>query len=110
MSTKLRVWLERKEHSVEGHTKQAILTFNGKIIWGPRGCHDNTSQLAQALDAADPRFQLILMDKPHSVEGHTYYISVSANNHVYLDKLSTHENMVGLVQAIDDVLLSETEA
>ncbi|KAL7943900.1 hypothetical protein V8C42DRAFT_327131 [Trichoderma barbatum] len=49
------------------------------------------------------------MSKPHSVEGHTYTISVSAHGRVYLDKLSTHDNMVGLVQAVNDALLSETD-
>ncbi|KAK5988381.1 hypothetical protein PT974_12533 [Cladobotryum mycophilum] len=107
MSERLRVWVDRKAHTVEGHTAQAILTFNGRVIWGPQGCHENTSQLAEALAAADPRFQLIVMPKPHSVEGHTYYISVSANGRVYLDKLSTHDNMVSLSQAISDVLIAE---
>ncbi|KAI1760763.1 hypothetical protein GGR53DRAFT_508433, partial [Hypoxylon sp. FL1150] len=100
MST--RAWLDPKEHSVEGHTMQCILTFNGNIIWGPKSCHDNTTQLRDALNKADPRFNLILMDKPKTVEGHTAYISVSNGDHVYLDKLSTHDNMTELCKAVYD--------
>ncbi|KAI0594163.1 hypothetical protein F4775DRAFT_575043 [Biscogniauxia sp. FL1348] len=97
-----RAWLDPKDHSVEGHTKQCILTFNGSVIWGPKSCHDNTVQLRDALHKADSRFDIILMDKPKTVEGHTAYISVSAGDTVYLDKLSTHDNMGGLCKAIFD--------
>ncbi|RYP18626.1 hypothetical protein DL765_003833 [Monosporascus sp. GIB2] len=58
MSNDLKVWLDPKGHSVEGHTAQCTLIFNGRVIWGPRGCHDNTYRLRDALSAADPRFQL----------------------------------------------------
>ncbi|KAI0968779.1 hypothetical protein F4678DRAFT_463967 [Xylaria arbuscula] len=97
-----RAWLDPKSHSVEGHTKQCILTFNGRIIWGPMGCHDNTVELRDALRRADDRFDMIIMDKPHSVEGHTAWISVSRGETVYLDKLHTHDNMTGLCRAIHD--------
>jgi len=33
----LRVWIEPKGHSIEGHTAQCTLTFNGRVIWGPHG-------------------------------------------------------------------------
>lgn len=95
-----RAWLDPKPHSVEGHTKQCILTFDGTIIWGPTSCHDNTTELRDALHKADSRFNIILMEKPHSVEGHTAYISVSAGGTVYLDKLNTHDNMAGLCEAV----------
>ncbi|GAP82536.1 putative nuclear RNA binding protein [Rosellinia necatrix] len=95
-----RAWLDPKEHSVEGHTKQCILTFNNSIIWGPTSCHENTVQLRDALVKADPRFNIILMDKPPTTEGHTAYISVSAHGTVYLNRLNTHQNMAGLCEAI----------
>ncbi|RYP38289.1 hypothetical protein DL767_002620 [Monosporascus sp. MG133] len=97
-----RVWLDPKDHSVEGHTKQCLLTFNGAIIWGPTSCHDNTTKLRDALKEADSRFDIIIMEKPKTVEGHTAYISVSRGDKVYLDKLSTHDNMTGLCKAIFD--------
>lgn len=100
MST--RAWLDPKGHSVEGHTKQCILTFNGRNIWGPSSCHDNTTQLRDALHKADSRFDMIIMEKPKTVEGHTAYISVSAGGTVFLDKLSTHDNMTGLCKAVHD--------
>ncbi|KAI3339348.1 hypothetical protein F4824DRAFT_498613 [Ustulina deusta] len=97
-----RAWLDPKAKSVEGHTKQCILIFNGAIIWGPTSCHDNTTQLRDALRKADSRFDMIIMDKPHTVEGHTADISISAGDTVYLDKLSTHNNMAGLCKAVFD--------
>ncbi|CAH0020144.1 unnamed protein product [Clonostachys rhizophaga] len=106
----LRIWLERKEHSVEGHTAECILTFNNRIIWGPQSCHDNTFRLKDALFAVDPRFQITLRNKRKSMEGHTYSLSLMADGHLYLDRLSTHENMIGLCQAINDCLLAENNA
>ncbi|KAI1368597.1 hypothetical protein F5Y08DRAFT_354518 [Xylaria arbuscula] len=97
-----RAWLEPKEHSHEGHTSHCILLFNGRLIWGPMGCHDNTIQLRDALRMADDRFEIIIMDKPHSNEGHTATISVSRGGTVFLDKLHTHANMTGLCKAIHD--------
>ncbi|KAI0848464.1 hypothetical protein F5Y00DRAFT_270198 [Daldinia vernicosa] len=97
-----RAWIEPKDHSVEGHTKQCILTFNGVVKWGPKSCHDNTTQLRDALHKADSRFDMIIMDKEKTVEGHTATISVSAGDHVYLDKLSTHNNMTELCKAVFD--------
>ncbi|KAI1074810.1 hypothetical protein F5B20DRAFT_562485 [Whalleya microplaca] len=66
-----RVWLDCKEKTVEGHTKQCILFFDGKEIWGPTSCHDNTTQLRDALHKADSRFDLQIMEKPKTIEGHT---------------------------------------
>ncbi|KAH8159419.1 hypothetical protein CIB48_g8828 [Xylaria polymorpha] len=97
-----RAWLDPKRNSVEGHIKQCILTFNGNVIWGPVGCHDNTVQIRDALQRADSRFGMIIMDKPHTVEGHTAFISISRGDTVYLDKLHTHDNMSGLCQAVFD--------
>ncbi|KAK7757915.1 hypothetical protein SLS62_000293 [Diatrype stigma] len=106
-----RAWLDPRRHSVEGHTKQCILTFNGGIIWGPTHCHENTVELRDALRKADPRFDMIIMDKPHSVEGHTAWISVSRDDTVFLDKLHTHDNMSGLCTAIFNAQqFSEDEA
>lgn len=65
-----RVWLDAKDHSVEGHTKDCVLFFKGKEIWGPEHCHPNTQELADALSKADCRFYLKLTDRDHSVEGH----------------------------------------
>jgi hypothetical protein len=109
MSSDLKVSLEPKGHSVEGHTTQGTLFFNGRIIWGPRGCHDNTTYLRDALAAADPRFELVMRHKNKSIEGHTCTISVMANGRTYLDRLSTHDSMEGLCKAINDCLAAERE-
>ncbi|KAM3480893.1 hypothetical protein MY8738_004744 [Beauveria namnaoensis] len=103
----LRVWLEKKRNSVEGHTRECTLTFNGSVIWGPRSCHDNTEGLAKALSEADPRFQLALRPKRKTIEGHTRTISVMAGGRRYLDRLSTHDNMIELCQVINECLSSE---
>ncbi|KAK4222632.1 putative nuclear RNA binding protein, partial [Podospora fimiseda] len=95
-----RIWLEKKEHSVEGHTAVCTLRFNNTIIWGPSSCHHNTTQLRDALYQVDPRFTLEIWEKPKTIQGHTYSISVMAGNRLYLDHLSTHANMIGLYQAI----------
>ncbi|KAI1654728.1 hypothetical protein F4813DRAFT_392483 [Daldinia decipiens] len=97
-----RAWLDAKAHSVEGHTKQCVLTYDEKTIWGPASCNSNTTQLRDALHKADSRFNMIFTDKPKTVEGHTASISVSAGGILYLDKLSTHENMAGLCKAVHD--------
>ncbi|KAI1347136.1 hypothetical protein F5Y01DRAFT_256564 [Xylaria sp. FL0043] len=97
-----RVWLDSKEHSDEGHTKLCILTFNEKVIWGPTGCHDNTIHLKEALHKADSRFDILIMDKPKTIEGHTAAISVSRGGTTYLSRLSTHPNMQGLCAAVFD--------
>lgn len=107
MSNDLKVWIEPKRHSVEGHTAQCTLSFNGCIIWGPRHCHDNTIRLRDALAAADPRFQLTVVSKRKTIEGHTYAISVMAGDRLYLDRMSTHGHMLGLCNAINDCLAAE---
>lgn len=97
----MEVWTESKDHSVEGHTFTGTLNFRGEPIWGPNGCHSNTSQLARALNQADWRFAMLLEPKSHSVEGHTRVISVKDwNGNVTLDKLSTHSNMDSLARAV----------
>ncbi|KAF5862090.1 hypothetical protein ETB97_012155 [Aspergillus alliaceus] len=107
MSNDLQVWLEPKRKSVEGHTAQCTLSFNGRVIWGPRHCHNNTYQLRDALSAADSRFQLAISNRHKTVEGHTYSISVKSGSRVYLNRLSTHGHMKELCQAINDCLATE---
>ncbi|KAI8155502.1 hypothetical protein K4K49_007297 [Colletotrichum sp. SAR 10_70] len=97
-----KIWLEDKPHSLEGHTFEATLTFNGRDIWGPRGAHDNTFRLRDALQKADPRFDIILKKKSHSLEGHIRYISVIHHGRLILNKLPTHDSMEGLVKAVNE--------
>jgi hypothetical protein len=96
--------VDPKSHTVEGHTRQCYLKFNGQRIWGVAGCHDNTTQLATALHSADSRFELVIENKSHSVEGHIATISVYRGDRTYLSKLSTHDNMTGLRDAIRKAL------
>lgn len=107
MTDELTVWLSGKEHSVEGHIFEATLKFNDKAIWGPVSCHDNTIALREAIHKADKRFDISFTKKDKTNEGHTRYISVKSNGQVLLDNLSTHDNMAGLVAAIDAVLAVE---
>jgi hypothetical protein len=99
----LRVWLEPKSHSVEGHSSKCTLFFNGRSIWGPSSCHGNSIQLRDALQAADPRFDLKIQDKPKTIEGHIKTISVKRGNQLDLNRLSIHDNMSGLYGAIKRV-------
>ncbi|OJZ90595.1 hypothetical protein ASPFODRAFT_40993 [Aspergillus luchuensis CBS 106.47] len=97
----MQVQTSNKEHSVEGHTYTGTLKFRGQTIWGPHTCHDNTQQLARALQNADWRFSLELDSKEKTIEGHTRYISVTDwNGNLVLDRLSTHDNMDTLAEAI----------
>ncbi|EFX06181.1 hypothetical protein CMQ_6502 [Grosmannia clavigera kw1407] len=105
MNDKLNVWLDNKEHSVEGHTMECTLKFKGKVIWGPTSCHDNTIALREAIHDADDRFDMSFTKKDKTGEGHTRYISVKSNDKVVLDKLSTHDDMAGLVNAIKVTLI-----
>ncbi|KAK6338458.1 hypothetical protein TWF730_002521 [Orbilia blumenaviensis] len=107
MSNDLRVWIEPKSHSIEGHTAKCSLYFNDRIIWGPRHCHNNTVRLRDALNAADPRFRLDVSPKGKTIEGHTYAISVKAGDRLYLDRLSTHGHMLELCNAIEECLAAE---
>ncbi|KAL6791089.1 hypothetical protein J3E68DRAFT_411905 [Trichoderma sp. SZMC 28012] len=104
MTDQLNVWLDHKEHSLEGHIFECTLTFRDKIIWGPKSCHDNTVALRNAIHEADERFDMSFTKKDKTAEGHTRYISVKSNGKVLLDKLSTHANMQGLVDAINATL------
>ncbi|KLU92137.1 hypothetical protein MAPG_11084 [Magnaporthiopsis poae ATCC 64411] len=104
MIEQLNVWLDDKDHSVEGHIFNCTLTFRNKVIWGPASCHDNTVALRNAIHEADRRFDMSFTKKDKTVEGHIRYISVKSNGKVLLDKLSTHDNMAGLVSAIDAAL------
>ncbi|KAI0099660.1 hypothetical protein GGR51DRAFT_535329 [Nemania sp. FL0031] len=97
-----RAWLDPKPHSLECHERQCILTFNSAVIWGPTHCHSNATELRDALHKADSRFDMIIMDRPGTFEGHIAYISISAGDTVYLDKLPTHDNMTGLCKAVFD--------
>lgn len=104
MTYEFNIWLDPKNHSVEGHTRTCTLYFKDKVIWGPRSCHPNTDRLKDAIEQADCRFRLDIHTKDHSVEGHIKYISVEHEGKVLLDKMSTHDNMEGLVTAINAVL------
>ncbi|KAM3543101.1 hypothetical protein ARSEF1564_004000 [Beauveria bassiana] len=81
---KLKVWLDSKDNTVEGHIFTCTLLFKGKKVWGPVSAHDNTIELQKALHKADSRFE--------------------AGGKVYLDKLSTHENMQGLADVVDAII------
>lgn len=104
MTEGLDVWLDNKDHSVEGHIFNCTLKFRNKVIWGPIHCHDNTVALREAIHAADRRFDMSFEKRDKTIEGHIKYISVKSNGKVLLDKLSTHDNMVGLISAINAVL------
>jgi hypothetical protein len=47
---------------------------------------------------------MLFIKKDNTVEGHISYISLKSNGKVLLNKLSTHENMAGLAQAIETTL------
>jgi hypothetical protein len=62
------------------------------------------TQLREAIHQADTRFDVLFTKKDNKVEGHISYISVKSNGKVLLNKISTHDNMAGLVQAIETIL------
>ena len=102
------VWTVAKEHSVEGHTLTGTLRFKDQIIWGPRGCHDNTMRLGDALNQADWRFAMSFAPKEHTIEGHTRYISVKGwDGTLLLDKLNTHDEMDSLAKTVMDIINKE---
>ncbi|KAB8228987.1 uncharacterized protein BDW43DRAFT_303430 [Aspergillus alliaceus] len=103
MSDQYDIWIEDKPHSVEGHIFYGTLTFKGKVVWGPKHCHNNTTQLKTALRQADDRLDMEFISKPNSVEGHTRYISVKSKGNVILNKLSTHDNMDELVTVVKTI-------
>lgn len=110
MSDKLIVDVEPKEHSTEDHIKQCYLEFNGGRIWGipePIHCHENTAHTADTLHKADSRFSLYLSEKSHTIEGHIATLTIKKGDTVYLDKLHTHDNMIGLRDAIRKALGDE---
>ncbi|KAI1802992.1 hypothetical protein F4811DRAFT_526656 [Daldinia bambusicola] len=107
MNYKLDVWLDDKSHTVEGHTSQCSLYFKDKRVWGPVRCHNNTVQLKEAIEKADDRFSLTVEPKSKTVEGHTRCISVKSKGEIILDRLSTHNNMTGLVTVITAILSIE---
>ncbi|KAI1384026.1 uncharacterized protein F4822DRAFT_433976 [Hypoxylon trugodes] len=107
MADKLIVDVIAGDKTTQGHTKKCVLEFNCKPIWGyPKlvHCHENTTQIAEALTKADSRFVLYITERPHSVEGHAARITIKKGNTVYLDKLHTHDNMIGLRDAINKAL------
>ncbi|KAK3983955.1 hypothetical protein QBC44DRAFT_253952 [Cladorrhinum sp. PSN332] len=103
ISKALEVRLDDKEETDEGHIFEGTLTWDGTPIWGPASCHDNTVVLREALHAVDPRFDFTFTKKDRTTEGHTKVISVEKDGKILLDNLSTHDNMIGLVQAINGV-------
>lgn len=105
MSEENRVWLTEKSKTVEGHVNTATLYFNGNKIWGPSGCHDNTVDIQTALRQADPRFELRLERKSHSVEGHTRSINIRARGKMYLENHSCHDNMQSMADRITGIWL-----
>lgn len=108
MADQIQIIIDPKEHSVEGHTRKCRLMFKGKQIWEAH-CHDNTTQIANAINAADYRFTLLIDDKPHSVEGRIAFISVRRGNTAFLNRLHTHDTMTGLRDAIQKALAKDGE-
>ncbi|KAH6855791.1 hypothetical protein B0I37DRAFT_365800 [Chaetomium sp. MPI-CAGE-AT-0009] len=100
-----KIWIEGKEKTIEGHIFICTLKFKDKVIWGPATCHDNTLTLRDAIHKADSRFDMSFQKKDKTVEGHTRSISVKLGDTVLLNKLHTHDNMEGLVKAIELVQL-----
>lgn len=102
----MEIWTTHKEHSVEGHTFTGTLNFEGKPIWGPHSCHENTIHLGKALQEADPRFDMVFEPKDHSGMGHQRYISVRDwNRDFVLDNLSTCDNMDFLARAVMEKII-----
>lgn len=96
-------WVETKDKTVEGHTNSAALYFNDNLLWGPKGCHDNTVDIQTALRKADPRLELRMERKGHSVEGHTRTFNVRANGEDVLTGHSCHDNMEELAMIINTI-------
>ena len=105
MPGEYRCWTESTGHSVEGHTNTATLYFKNQAtpLWGPQGCHDNTVDIQTALRKADPRFELRLQRKAHTVEGHTLTFNIRANGVDLLRNLSCHDNMDSLATVINTI-------
>ncbi|KAI2606578.1 hypothetical protein GGR54DRAFT_438143 [Hypoxylon sp. NC1633] len=103
MSNQLEIIVDPKEKTIEGHTRKGYLFFKGDKIWEDH-CHDNTIELARAIQTADYRFALTLEDKPKSVEGHIASITVKRGNETILNKLNTHDNMTKLRDAVNRAL------
>lgn len=101
MGNESKVWLDVASKTNEGHTNTCTLLFNDQVIWGPTSCHDNTVDLQTALRKADPRLELRLARKDHSIEGHTRRINVESKGIKILEGLSCHDNMEGLVTSIN---------
>ena len=105
MTGENKCWTETKDKTVEGHTNSAALYFKdqGKPLWGPKGCHDNTVDIQAALRKADPRLELRMERKEHSVEGHTRTFNVRANGKDLLIGHSCHDNMDDLATIINTI-------
>ncbi|KAI8722837.1 hypothetical protein NCS52_00428800 [Fusarium sp. LHS14.1] len=106
MTDQNRVWLNEKPHSKEGHDNTATLFYQGNQVWGPHGCHDNTVDIQTALRQADPRFELRLERKSHSIEGHTRTINIRARGKMYLENHSCHENMQSMADTINGIWIA----
>ena len=105
MSSAPRTWVNTKDKTVEGHTNTAALYFDGNPnpLWGPNGCHDNTVDIQTALRQADPRLELRMERKGHSVEGHTRTFNVEARGQTLLQNHSCHDNMESLSSTINTI-------
>ena len=71
MSNQLVVQIEDADHSAQGHTLEAVLTFENMVIWGPKSCHNNIRRLENAIKMADDRFDFTFRGKDETIEGHT---------------------------------------
>ncbi|KAL3587388.1 hypothetical protein FPOAC2_13293 [Fusarium poae] len=103
-NSKLHLWLEDKGHTIEGHDSTCTLYYKDQQVWGPVSCHSNTWELSRAIQDGDPHFELIVKEKGKKTqEGHRCSISVESKGKTTLNKLSTHENMKGLVDVIEAI-------
>ncbi|CAI6091766.1 unnamed protein product [Clonostachys chloroleuca] len=97
--------IQSTKKTVEGHTMTGTVYFENKKIWGPKSCHDNSVDIQRAFKRADPRFEMALERKPHSVEGHTRALTIKSNGNTILNGHSVHDNMDDMVATIKGILL-----
>ncbi|KAH6618264.1 hypothetical protein B0J18DRAFT_436958 [Chaetomium sp. MPI-SDFR-AT-0129] len=105
MPNKLAVKIEPLYNTAAEHDRTATLKFNGRVVWGPKSCHYNVSQLGEAITGGDPRFEFEIVSKDKSAETHTKSITVEVNNKVVLSGFSAHENMVEMVEQINHLTI-----
>ena len=103
MSNQLAVRIKDADHSAQGHTLEAVLTFENMVIWGQKSCHNNIRRLENAIKMADGRFDFTFRGKDETIEGHTKAITVTINGEIVLDRISAHANMIDMVEQIERV-------